>query len=123
MAGEEYGGAEESTFQGNVGQHPAVAQLRARRQLGGCFAMTIEDRLEEIIRRVVREELRSQQRAQPEELLTAADVARFLGVNKQKVYSLAREHEIEPVMISKREMRFSPEIVRDFQLRKGIKAA
>lgn len=85
--------------------------------------MTIEDRLEEIIRRVVREELRSQQRAQPEELLTAADVARFLGVNKQKVYSLAREHEIEPVMISKREMRFSPEIVRDFQLRKGIKAA
>lgn len=85
--------------------------------------MNLEETFAEIVRRVVREELQSAQGVQPEQLLTADGVARLLGVNKQKVYSLAREHEIEPVMISKREMRFSPERVKEFQLRKGIRAA
>ncbi len=85
--------------------------------------MSLEETITEIVRRVVREELQSFHGTQPEELLTAVDVARLLGVKTPKVYALAREHEIEPVMISKREMRFSPEVVRDFQLRKGIKAA
>jgi len=85
--------------------------------------MAIEDQLAEIVRRVVREELRIFTSTQPEELLTAEGVARLLGVKKQKVYALAREHAIEPVMISQREMRFSPESVREFQLKKGLRAA
>jgi excisionase family DNA binding protein len=83
----------------------------------------LEETFAEIVRQVVREELKSFHGSQPEELLTAEGVARLLGVKKQKVYALAREHEIEPVMISQREMRFSPQVVREFQLRKGIRAA
>lgn len=83
----------------------------------------LEESFAEIVRRVVREELQFFTNTQPEELLTADGVAKLLGVNKQKVYSLAREHEIEPVMISQREMRFSPQTVREFQLKKGIRAA
>lgn len=81
----------------------------------------LEDNLAEIIRKVIREELRSA--AMPQKLLDAQGVADLLGVEKQKVYSLAREGELEPIMLSKREMRWSPEVIREFQLRKGIKAA
>lgn len=83
----------------------------------------LEHQFAEIVRRVVREELQTFSNTRPEELLTADGVAKLLAVNRQKVYALAREHEIEPVMISQREMRFSPTVVREFQLKKGIKAA
>lgn len=83
----------------------------------------LEDNLAEIVRRVVREELQAFKGREPEQLLTAEGVARILGVKKQKIYSLAREGELEPVMISKREMRFAPETIKQFQLRKGIRAA
>lgn len=83
----------------------------------------LEDKFAEIVRKVLREELASITGDRPEELLDAEDVAAILKVNKQKVYSLARQHEIEPIMLSKRDMRWAPEVIREFQLRKGIKAA
>lgn len=82
----------------------------------------LENIFESIIRKVVREELQSAIGGKPEELLDAEGVAAILKVNKQKVYSLAREGEIEPIMLSKRDMRWAPEVIRAFQLRKGIKA-
>lgn len=83
----------------------------------------LETSLAEIVRQVVREELQTLRQSQPEELLLAEDVARLLHVNKQKVYALVRENELEAVRISQREMRFRPEAVKEFQLSKGIKAA
>lgn len=83
----------------------------------------LEETFEAIVRKVIREELRSVIGDKPEELLDADDVAALLKVNKQKVYALTREKELEPIMLSKREMRWSPEVIREFQLRKGIKAA
>lgn len=83
----------------------------------------LEETFEAIVRKVVREELRSVIGDKPEELLDADDVAALLKVNKQKVYALTREKELEPIMLSKREMRWSPEVIREFQLRKGIRAA
>ena len=82
----------------------------------------LEDTFAEIVRRVIREELQSLAH-RPDELLDADGVAGLLKVNKQKVYSLVREKEIEAIWISKREMRFAPAAVRDFQLKRGIKAA
>lgn len=84
--------------------------------------MNMDEHFAEIVRRVVREELARVDMGRTE-MLTAEDVARDLKVNKQKVYSLVREGELDAVRISQREMRFTREAVREFQLRKGIKAA
>lgn len=85
---------------------------------------TLEEQFEEIVRKVVREELQSFVGDKPEELLTAEGVRALLNLNNvQKVYSLVREHELEAIMISKREMRFAPSVIREFQLKRGIKAA
>ena len=84
----------------------------------------LEIQFAEIVRRVVREELQALRSDNPEELLTAEQVARQLGVkSKQKIYALVKEGEIEPIWISKREMRFAPSVIRQFQLNKGIRAA
>lgn len=83
----------------------------------------LEETFEAIVRKVIREELGSLIIEQPEALKTAEQVATDLNVNKQKVYSLVREGELEAIRISKRGMRFAPSAIRDFQLRRGIKAA
>lgn len=86
--------------------------------------MSLEETFEEIVRRVVREELQGILSDKPEELLKAEDVRQQLNLNSvQKVYSLVREGQIEAIWISKREMRFAPSSVRQFQLKRGIKAA
>jgi thiamine biosynthesis lipoprotein ApbE len=82
----------------------------------------LEETFAEIVRRVVREELQSLAHA-PDELLDADGVAALLKVNKQKVYALVREKELDAIWISKREMRFAPSAVREFQLKRGLKAA
>jgi len=83
----------------------------------------LEEQFAEIVRKVIREELQSLIGGQPDDLMDAEGVASKLRVNKQKVYSLVREGEIEAIRISKREMRFAPEAIRQFQLKRGIKAA
>ena len=86
--------------------------------------MTLEETFETIVRKVLREELQGLLADRPEEFLKADDVRQRLNLNSvQKVYSLVREGEIEAIWISKREMRFAPSAIREFQLKRGIKAA
>lgn len=83
----------------------------------------LEETFEAIVRKVIREELSVITCDRPEDLWTAEDVARVLQVKASKVYALVREKQLVPIMISKREMRFAPSVIREFQLKRGIKAA
>jgi hypothetical protein len=86
--------------------------------------MSFEETIETIIRKVVREELQTLLRDKPEDLLKAEDVRQRLNLNNvQKVYALVRENQLDAIWISKREMRFAPSAIREFQLKKGIHAA
>jgi hypothetical protein len=86
--------------------------------------VSFEETLESIVRKVVREELQTLVSDKPEDLLKAEDVRQHLNLNNvQKVYALVRENQLEAIWISKREMRFAPSAVRDFQLKRGIQAA
>lgn len=86
--------------------------------------MSVEETLKEILREVIREELSALLNDKPEDLLKAEDVRRLLNLNSvQKVYALVREHQLEAIWISKRELRIAPSAVREFQLKRGIKAA
>lgn len=86
--------------------------------------MSLDETLETLLRKVVREELQSLLSDKPEDLLKADDVRQQLNLNSvQKVYSLVRQGEIDAIWISKREMRFAPSAIREFQLKRGIKAA
>lgn len=86
--------------------------------------MSIEETIETVVRKVIREELVSLLNDKPEDLLKAEDARRLLNLNSvQKVYSLVREGQLEAIWISKREMRIAPSALRDFQLKRGIKAA
>lgn len=86
--------------------------------------MTFEETIETVVRKVIREELVSLLNDKPEDLLKAEDARRLLNLNSvQKVYSLVREGQLEAIWISKREMRIAPSALRDFQLKRGIKAA
>lgn len=82
----------------------------------------LENSIAELVRQVVREELERVMQV-PSLLMHADQVANMLGVKISKVYDLRRQGEIECVWISKREFRFTPEAVREFQLKKGIRAA
>lgn len=86
--------------------------------------MSFEETLKTIVREVIREELAHLLNDKPEELLKAEDVRQRLNLNNvQKVYALVREGELEAIKISQRHMRFAPSAVREFQLKKGIRAA
>lgn len=86
--------------------------------------MSFEETLKTIVREVIREELSSLLHDKPEDLLKPEDVRRVLNLNSvQKVYALVREGQLEAIKISQREMRFAPSAVREFQLKRGIKAA
>lgn len=86
--------------------------------------MSIEEQLESIVRKVVREELQGLLSDKPEELLKAEDVRQHLNLNNvQKVYALVREGDLEAIWISKREFRIAPSALRAFQLKRGIRAA
>jgi excisionase family DNA binding protein len=84
---------------------------------------TLEESFAEIVRQVVREELRALVDGNPEALLDAEGAAKLLNVNKQKVYSLVREGKLDAIWISQREMRIAPAAIREFQLKPAIKAA
>lgn len=84
----------------------------------------LEDSIRNIVREVIREEFASLVADKSDELLRAEDVRVRLNFNNvQKVYSLVRQGQLEAIWISEREMRFTPEAVRDFKLKGGIKAA
>lgn len=86
--------------------------------------MSLDESLEILLRKVVREELQVLISDKPEDLLKADDVRQRLNLNSvQKVYALVREGQLDAIWISKREMRFAPSAVREFQLKKGIRAA
>ncbi len=77
--------------------------------------MTIEDRLEEIVRKVIREELAAVSRSEDLELLTADDVARLLNYqDRHAVYKLKREGKLKAVALGDKTLRFSREEVRRF---------
>ena len=86
--------------------------------------MGLDAEFESILRRVFREEVALLLNGRPEDLLKPEDVRRLLNLNNvQKVYALVREGQIEAIWISKREMRIAPSALREFQLKRGIKAA
>ena len=77
--------------------------------------MSIEDRLEEIIRKVIREELEGFSRSEELELLTADQVAKLLNfTDRHAVYKLKREGKLKPVNLGDRTLRFSHTEVRRF---------
>lgn len=79
---------------------------------------------ETMLRRVIREELASFRNDKLEDLLKPEDVRQLLNLNNvQKVYALVRENQLEAIWVSKREMRIAPSALREFQLKRGIKAA
>jgi len=77
--------------------------------------MSIEEQFEEIVRRVVREELALRSDAQDIELLTADQVARLLNFkDRHAVYKLRREKKLRAVSLGDKTLRFSKEEVRRF---------
>ena len=77
--------------------------------------MTLEDQLEEIIKRVIREELARARESQDLALLTAEQVAELLNfTDTHSVYRLKREGKLRAVNLGAATMRFTRAEVRRF---------
>lgn len=77
--------------------------------------MSIEEQLEVIVRRVVREELAARSEAEDLTLLTAQQVADVLSyTDTHPVYRLKREGKLEAVVLGNQTLRFKRSVVRRF---------
>lgn len=83
--------------------------------------MTFEETLEEIIRRVVREEFAVLIGSKDEGLLTAEQAAERIGCNKQRIYTLKREGHLKAVYTGDTHFKFAPDEVRRFIREQGTK--
>lgn len=80
----------------------------------------LEDSLREIVREIVRQEIPAKQGTSLP-LLSADDVGKRLGIDKQSVYRLHREGSLKGVNISETRFRFHPDEVDRFIRDGGVK--
>lgn len=83
--------------------------------------MSLDTYFRELIREAVREEMQHFAGAEREKLLTADEVAAWVGESRATVYQWKREGHLRAVMISETHMRFAPEEVRRFIREGGVK--
>lgn len=84
--------------------------------------MSLDEHLEEIVRKVIREELHTAPVVELEGLLTADRVAELLDCDRQTVYRLRRENHLKAVFTGETTFKFAPEEVRRFIKVGGIQA-
>ncbi|HKZ02822.1 MAG TPA: helix-turn-helix domain-containing protein [Pyrinomonadaceae bacterium] len=77
--------------------------------------MSLEQQIEDIVRKVIREELARQSRDEEIDLLTADQAAERLGYSdRHSVYKLKREGKLKAVSLGDSTLRFSKAEVRRF---------
>lgn len=78
--------------------------------------MSVDEALRSIIREVVREELKAASSADP--LMTAQEVADYLGYDVHTIYRLKREQKLQGFLLGNNSLRFyQSEITRFIQER------